>query len=133
MLSRLITRAAPRVAAVRCLSTLVAAPRVAFTTPSLFVSQSSVSQQVRHQSDFAAGESASADASVGKRENGTVKWFDASKGFGFVVREHGEDLFVHFSGIRGTGYRTLEEGQRVDFVVANGHKGPVAQDVQAKA
>jgi len=68
----------------------------------------------------------------GRREGGTVKWFDASKGFGFIVREQGDDIFVHFSGIRGTGYRTLEEGQRVEFIIASGHKGPVAQDVTLK-
>lgn len=67
------------------------------------------------------------------REIGTVKWFDSSKGFGFIVRETGDDLFVHFSAIRGSGYRTLEEGQQVEFSVATGHKGTVASDVTAKA
>jgi CspA family cold shock protein len=63
------------------------------------------------------------------REAGTVKWFDSSKGYGFLVRENGEDLFVHFSSILGDGYRSLEEGQRVEFSIGEGHKGPVAQDV----
>ena len=66
----------------------------------------------------------------GGREHGTVKWFDASKGFGFVVREDGQgDLFVHFSAIQGDGYRCLEEGQRVEFTIAHGQKGPIADDV----
>jgi CspA family cold shock protein len=70
--------------------------------------------------------------SGGKREAGTVKWFDASKGFGFIVRENGSDLFVHYSAIRGTGYRTIEEGQKVEFTVGQGTKGPTAVDVTLK-
>jgi len=58
-----------------------------------------------------------------------VKWFDASKGFGFITRENGDDLFVHFTSIQGDGYRTLEEGQQVEFSVGEGQKGPAAQDV----
>jgi len=61
---------------------------------------------------------------------GTVKWFDASKGFGFIVRnDDNSDLFVHFTAIQGDGYRSLEEGQRVQFSVGMGPKGPVATDV----
>ena len=60
---------------------------------------------------------------------GRVKWFNASKGYGFIAREGGEDVFVHFSSILGSGYRTLEEGQRVEFEVAIGDKGPQAQNV----
>ena len=63
------------------------------------------------------------------REVGTVKWFNATKGYGFIERENGRDVFVHFSAISGSGYRTLEEGQRVEFTVADGEKGPQAQDV----
>lgn len=63
------------------------------------------------------------------REVGTVKWFNASKGFGFIERESGDDVFVHYSAISSDGYRTLEEGQRVEFTVAQGQKGPQAQDV----
>jgi len=63
------------------------------------------------------------------REVGTVKWFNASKGFGFIERESGDDVFVHYSAIKSDGYRTLEEGQRVEFTVAQGQKGPQAQDV----
>lgn len=63
------------------------------------------------------------------RETGTVKWFNATKGFGFIERDNGNDVFVHYSEISGTGYRTLEEGQRVEFTVVQGQKGPQAQDV----
>jgi CspA family cold shock protein len=61
---------------------------------------------------------------------GTVKWFNAEKGFGFIERESGNDVFVHFSAIRGDGYRTLEDGQRVEFEVAPGRKGEEAQNVR---
>jgi len=66
---------------------------------------------------------------VAEREMGTVKWFNAKKGYGFITREAGNDIFVHFSGIRGDGYRALEEKQRVEFSVINGEKGLQAQDV----
>jgi len=61
---------------------------------------------------------------------GTVKWFNGEKGFGFISREGGEDVFVHFSAIQGDGYRTLEEGQRVQFDVGPGRKGEEALNVQ---
>jgi CspA family cold shock protein len=70
------------------------------------------------------GESLMAD-----RENGVVKWFNATKGFGFIQREGAPDLFVHFSAIRGDGYRSLEEGQSVEYTVAQGQKGLQATDV----
>ena len=64
------------------------------------------------------------------RESGTVKWFNNTKGFGFIAREEGEDIFVHYSAISGGGgYRSLEEGQKVEFTVTQGDKGPQAQDV----
>jgi len=62
-------------------------------------------------------------------ENGTVKWFNSSKGFGFIERSSGSDVFVHFRAIIGDGYRTLEEGQRVKFTVTDGQKGPQAENV----
>ncbi|MFN8028640.1 MAG: cold-shock protein [Acidimicrobiia bacterium] len=62
---------------------------------------------------------------------GTVKWFNSEKGFGFIAREQGDDVFVHFSAIQGTGYKTLEEGQRVEFDVGPGRKGEEAQNVRA--
>ena len=66
---------------------------------------------------------------MSERETGTVKWFNASKGYGFIERENGPDVFVHFSAIRGEGYRNLEEGQRVEFTVEQGQKGLQASDV----
>lgn len=61
---------------------------------------------------------------------GTVKFFNNEKGFGFISREEGDDVFVHFSNIQGTGYRTLQEGQQVEFDVAPGRKGEEAQNVR---
>jgi CspA family cold shock protein len=61
---------------------------------------------------------------------GTVKWFNSEKGFGFIAREGADDVFVHFSAIQGDGYRSLEEGQRVEFDVAPGRKGEEAQNVR---
>ena len=63
------------------------------------------------------------------REQGVVKWFNASKGYGFIQRESGEDVFVHFSAIQTEGYRSLDEGARVSFVVKNGPKGLQAEQV----
>jgi len=61
---------------------------------------------------------------------GTVKWFNAEKGYGFISRETGPDVFVHFSSILGSGYRTLEEGQAVEFEVGPGRKGEEARNVR---
>ena len=63
------------------------------------------------------------------REKGVVKWFNAAKGFGFIQRETGEDVFVHFSAIQSTGYRSLDEGAQVHFVVKKGPKGLQAEEV----
>ena len=63
------------------------------------------------------------------RVNGTVKWFNPTKGFGFIEQEGGEDVFVHHSAINAEGYRTLEEGQRVEFTLGQGQKGPAAENV----
>jgi len=63
--------------------------------------------------------------------NGTVKFFNAEKGYGFISRDGEEDLFVHFSNIQGSGYRSLEEGQAVEFDVGPGRKGDEAQNVRA--
>jgi cold shock protein len=61
---------------------------------------------------------------------GTVKFFNAEKGYGFISRDQGDDVFVHFSQIQGDGYKTLEDGQRVEFDVAPGRKGEEAQNVR---
>jgi len=65
------------------------------------------------------------------RQTGTVKWFNGTKGFGFIEQDSGGDIFVHYSAITGDGYRNLEDGQRVEFTVTEGPKGPQAQDVVA--
>jgi cold shock protein len=64
------------------------------------------------------------------KEQGTVKWFNASKGYGFIQRESGDDVFVHFSAIVGEGYRSLDEGSRVSFEVKKGPKGLQAENVE---
>jgi CspA family cold shock protein len=68
---------------------------------------------------------------MSERITGTVKWFNASKGFGFIARDGGEDVFVHHSAIQSEGYRQLEEGQRVEFEVDQGPKGAKASNVIA--
>lgn len=65
-------------------------------------------------------------------EHGKVKWFNSEKGFGFIEREGGEDVFVHFSAIQGEGYKSLDEGQEVTFEIESGQRGPQAVNVQKK-
>lgn len=84
----------------------------------------------------AAGQSApqdnaapDSDPAAGDRETGEVKWFNVSKGFGFIIKDDGEEIFVHFRSIRGEGRRSLRDGQRVSFVVTQSDKGPQAEDV----
>ena len=60
---------------------------------------------------------------------GTVKWFNSEKGFGFITKEDGNDVFVHFSAIQGDGFKTLEEGQAVTFDIVDGNRGPQAENV----
>lgn len=66
---------------------------------------------------------------MSERVTGTVKWFNSTKGYGFLAREDGPDVFVHFSAIQSTGYRTLEEGQKVEFTIEKGPKGLQAANV----
>jgi CspA family cold shock protein len=66
---------------------------------------------------------------MSEREIGTVKWFNGSKGYGFISREGGDDVFVHYSAIQGDGFRNLDEGQRVEFSVEQGQKGLQAINV----
>lgn len=73
---------------------------------------------------------ASQAAASGPREEGEVKWFNVSKGFGFITKDDGEELFVHFRSIRGEGRRSLRDGQRVSFVEEQSDKGPQAEDVE---
>jgi CspA family cold shock protein len=67
---------------------------------------------------------------MAERETGTVKWFNTKKGYGFIARDAGEDVFVHYSAIVEDGFRNLAEGDRVEFVVEQGPKGPAAADVR---
>jgi cold shock protein len=70
---------------------------------------------------------------MSERETGVVKWFDNAKGYGFIQREQGDDVFVHFRSIQGDGYRSLDDGQRVEFTVTQGQKGLQAEEVSAIA
>ncbi len=67
---------------------------------------------------------------MSERIVGTVKWFNASKGYGFIAREGGPDVFVHYSAIQADGFRNLEEGQQVEFEIERGNKGPQAANVR---
>ena len=66
---------------------------------------------------------------MSKTVTGTVKWFNESKGFGFIQQESGPDVFAHYSAIQGNGFKTLKEGQRVQFIVTAGKKGPQAEQI----
>jgi cold shock protein len=66
---------------------------------------------------------------MAERVVGTVKWFNSGKGYGFIAREGGPDVFVHFTAIQAEGFRTLEEGQKVEFTIEQGQKGPQASNV----
>lgn len=66
---------------------------------------------------------------MSEKEQGTVKWFNGSKGYGFIERDSGNDVFVHYNAILGEGFKNLNEGERVEFAVVQGQKGPQAQDV----
>lgn len=65
-----------------------------------------------------------------ERETGTVKWFDSKKGYGFIARQSGGDIFVHYSEIVSDGFRDLAEGEQVEFIVVQGKKGPAASEVR---
>lgn len=80
---------------------------------------------------FASSHQSLSSPTDANRENGTVKWFNTSKGFGFISRDSGDDIFVHFRAIRGEGHRVLVEGQRVEFSVMQRDKGLQAEDVIA--
>lgn len=67
---------------------------------------------------------------MSERVQGVVKWFNSEKGYGFISRESGPDVFVHYSAIVGSGYRNLQEGERVEFEITQGQKGPQASNVQ---
>jgi len=93
---------------------------------STFISALVSSNKEKINSNKSAPKDANLDNS---RESGTVKWFNTSKGFGFITRDAGDDVFVHFRSIRGQGHKTLFEGQRVEFSITEGDKGLQAEDV----
>lgn len=70
------------------------------------------------------------DETMSNTVTGTVKWFNETKGFGFIQQENGPDVFAHFSAITGDGFRSLVEGQKVEFVVSQGQKGPQAENIK---
>jgi CspA family cold shock protein len=84
-------------------------------------------------SERAAKSPAAVPGKDATREFGEVKWFNASKGFGFIIKDDGDEIFVHFRSIRGEGRRGLRDGQRVSFVVVDSQKGPQAEDVAAES
>ena len=69
---------------------------------------------------------------MSERFEGTVKWFDSKKGYGFITRQEGEDVFVHYSALEGEGFRSLKEGQKVEFELTEGQKGPQAINIVTK-
>jgi len=68
---------------------------------------------------------------MSEKQTGTVKWFNESKGFGFIQREGGPDVFAHYTNIIGEGFRSLQEGQKVSFTIGEGKKGPQAENIEA--
>jgi CspA family cold shock protein len=83
-------------------------------------------QGVRHEKSYVIGDCSKMSETV----NGTVKWFSDQKGYGFISREGGEDVFVHHSAIQEAGFRTLREGDQVEFIIEQGQKGPAAGNVR---
>lgn len=114
------------------LATVVTALTVSLGGSSTTSSTTSGKQAAKKRPAKAAvskGAAAAKPSSAG-REHGQVKWFNVSKGFGFITKDDGEEIFVHFRSIRGSGRRGLRDGQNVSFVVAQSDKGPQAEDVE---
>jgi len=105
---------------------------VAATAPRCAASRGLLTARIVANEATDSAAPASSSSPSGQTEVGTVKWFSKEKGYGFITRGDGTDVFVHFSNVRGTGFRTLEEGQAVDFVTAPGKKGMEARDVTAR-
>jgi CspA family cold shock protein len=107
-------------------------PEQWYTSASVRTEQSSSTRP--NQQDSASGRSDSSSAIQSRKhdqmEQGTVKWFNDAKGFGFISRQNGEDVFVHYSAINSSGFKSLQEGQAVQFNVVKGPKGWQAADVQ---
>lgn len=113
-----------------CLATIATVLLVSMPPPTQIVAPTRPVRSDRPRSRSEAGPKSQNDIAAGaEREQGQVKWFNASKGFGFITRANGEEIFVHFRSIRGEGRRSLRDGQQVTFVVAQSDKGPQAEDV----
>ena len=95
----------------------------------LFIATSFASQLIGGGSSSESESESESSYSSSDRETGTVKWFNVRKGYGFITRDAGDDVFVHFRNIEGSGRRAIEEGQRVSFVVTTGDKGLQADEV----
>ena len=95
----------------------------------LFIATSFASQLIGGGSSSESESESESSYSSSDRETGTVKWFNVRKGYGFITRDAGDDVFVHFRNIEGSGRRAIEEGQRVSFVVTDGDKGLQADEV----
>jgi CspA family cold shock protein len=108
-------------------ATIATALLTSLTRSSAVSSSSSAGSSSSSSSSTPARTEHSGDAD---REEGEVKWFNVSKGFGFITKDDGEEIFVHFRSIRGDGRRSLKDGQRVSFHVADSDKGPQAEDVE---
>ena len=102
------------------------------TTATALIVRDTVHPATDTDTHVAEGSARHGPSSDADREYGTVKWFNVSKGFGFIVRENGEEIFVHFRSIRGEGRRGLRDGQEVSYVVTESDKGPQAEDVEGE-
>lgn len=114
-----------------CGATISTALLVSFSSGNSAPAAGKRKSRPQHQAPAKAASSAAGNTGrEGAREYGEVKWFNVSKGFGFITKDDGEEIFVHFRSIVGGGRRGLKDGQRVSFVVANSDKGPEAEDVE---
>ncbi len=133
LVTTLSLTAGPLLLAAFCAATVITA--LLISLPLRGATPEATAQPVRRDSDEGRGRPAArqpapgATLASGPRETGQVKWFNGTKGFGFITRDDGQEIFVHFRSIRGQGRRGLRDGQRVSFVVAQTDKGPQAEDV----
>lgn len=106
-------------------------PALAYFSIALLAAIVTLLLPARHSPQTSSRKAQTQSRIVHGKETGNVKWFSASKGFGFITRDNGQDIFVHFRSISGNGHRILREGQRVEFAVTEGSKGLQAEDVVA--
>jgi CspA family cold shock protein len=111
-------------------ATIATALLTSLSRSTAVASSSSASSNSSSSSKSSASPARTENSGDADREEGEVKWFNVSKGFGFITKDDGEEIFVHFRSIRGDGRRSLKDGQRVSFHVADSDKGPQAEDVE---